>query len=231
LLILTQATDSVVTNFTGTWNSSFGDLRLLETDGYIIGDYANKGVILGKVTGNCASGTFVNGKKMGQFRFMLNAGGKSWKGDWAWHGGNVKSGWTASLSNKSQPSSYSNFSESGKSVAGGLDKSKASDGTYTTQFADLRLVVRDFFMFGDYGNRGIIAARWDGSNYTGVFTNKNFSKKVGWVRFPSSSYPEPPRSGEYKWAGTSKWMPWSVHDSKLGQPNLRNVESSIKCND
>ena len=63
---------SFADEFSGTWETNFGDLRLLETDGVVIGDYGTVGVILGEVMADgCTSGYFTNGKQYGQFSFRL----------------------------------------------------------------------------------------------------------------------------------------------------------------
>ena len=57
---------SFADEFSGTWETNFGDLRLLETDGVVIGDYGTVGVILGEVMADgCTSGYFTNGKQYG----------------------------------------------------------------------------------------------------------------------------------------------------------------------
>ena len=70
--------------FSGTWETNFGDLRLLETDGVVIGDYGTVGVILGEVmVDGCTSGYFTNGKQYGQFSFRL-IGSAELIGRWRW---------------------------------------------------------------------------------------------------------------------------------------------------
>ena len=63
--------------FGGTWDSSFGELKLIQTDNVIIGDYGSVGILLGEVvTPDCLAGVFTNGDQYGQFSFRITEAGR-----------------------------------------------------------------------------------------------------------------------------------------------------------
>jgi hypothetical protein len=63
--------------FGGTWDSSFGELKLIQTDNVVIGDYGSVGILLGEaVTPDCLAGVFTNGAQYGQFSFRISEAGR-----------------------------------------------------------------------------------------------------------------------------------------------------------
>lgn len=104
---------SVIKNdWTGTWGSSFGDLRLIAEDEIIYGDYADLGVIYGTRVhngqgGHTFEGTFVNypENREGVIIFKMNdlATNKSFTGKWTWKSLTNWSAWTGTKKSTQQP--------------------------------------------------------------------------------------------------------------------------------
>lgn len=80
------------TVWTGTWETNEGNLRLVSHQGYIFGDYAERGVILAKAQGSVLRGFFVyddgegniDEDRWGTFLFTLD--GDDFSGKWKWGG-------------------------------------------------------------------------------------------------------------------------------------------------
>ena len=82
--------------FAGTWNSSFGELRLASFgDRYVVGDYADRGVIIGANSNGTLRGFFTNGDRVGEFVFRLVPPDQI-TGTWNWRGSDSKGEWTGS---------------------------------------------------------------------------------------------------------------------------------------
>ena len=98
---------SVIRNdWTGTWNSTYGELRLVSEDESIYGDYANVGVLYGTRVhdgqgGHEFQGTFVNYtlNKQGVIKFKIDDTNlnNSFTGKWKW---TSPSNWTAWIGKK-----------------------------------------------------------------------------------------------------------------------------------
>lgn len=92
--------------WSGTWESSFGSLKLKQTGGAVKGTYPHdKGKITNaQVTGNVLKGrwseapTYSGPSDAGPFEFRLTAGGKSFTGRWSYQGRSGSSEWSGSCS-------------------------------------------------------------------------------------------------------------------------------------
>ena len=92
-------------NFTGTWNTPFGDVRLIHEDQFVYGDYSSIGIIDAIQTGYTINGKFTNNGKVGEFYFKLASDNKSFTGEWKWQGDTKNQGnWTGTLKSDSYPS-------------------------------------------------------------------------------------------------------------------------------
>lgn len=101
IFTLSKLNKTATTNMQGTWDSDFGELRLLQNGTRVYGDYKNVGKIAGTIKGNLVSGTFTNGSKKGKFRWVLDD--KSFKGKWAWEGQTLGGKWNATLKSSKKP--------------------------------------------------------------------------------------------------------------------------------
>lgn len=101
IFTLTKLNKIATTNMQGTWDSDFGELRLLQNGTRVYGDYKNVGKIVATMKGNLVSGTFTNGNQSGIFKWILSD--KSFTGTWAWKGQPLKPSWNATLKSKAKP--------------------------------------------------------------------------------------------------------------------------------
>lgn len=92
-------------NFTGTWVTPHGDLRLVHKNRIVYGDYDSKGIIDAIQTGSSISGKFSNAGKVGELYLELASDNKSFSGKWKWQGDkNYQGNWTGTLKSNSYPS-------------------------------------------------------------------------------------------------------------------------------
>lgn len=92
-------------NFTGTWNTSFGEVKLIQEGQIVYGDYSSIGIIDAIQTGYTINGKFTNNGKVGEFYFKLALDNKSFTGEWKWQGDSKNQGnWTGTLKSDSFPS-------------------------------------------------------------------------------------------------------------------------------
>lgn len=98
--LLLQAQD-----YSGTWNTNFGELRLIHEGNKIYGDYKEVGIIDAAMGGDkIIRGDFTNNGKLGQFTFTMSADGKSFTGKWWWFDTPQQKGdWTGSRKYDSWP--------------------------------------------------------------------------------------------------------------------------------
>lgn len=89
-------------SLTGTWNSTFGELRLLQVGNTVVGDYANLGVIEATLENNTLKGRFTNKKNEGEFEWQVK--GSSFTGKWWWMASpNKKGPWNGNLTTGDKP--------------------------------------------------------------------------------------------------------------------------------
>ena len=72
----------------GSWYTNHGELRLIQTGDRVYGDYADRGMIEGRVSpdGGILRGAFnrLDGS-WGLFQFELSGSGDAWEGKWSWN--------------------------------------------------------------------------------------------------------------------------------------------------
>ncbi|MDF0600437.1 hypothetical protein P1J78_06825 [Psychromarinibacter sp. C21-152] len=199
--------------FEGRWNTNHGELRLHQVRrdpaSYIIGDYANRGIIVGLVSpdGQCAHGVFTNGAESGGFQFVLDQGGE-FSGLWAWHGEPPAGEWTGTRVGDA-PRQLSGFTRGGGTLQV-IDQPRAiMSGLYDSRHGTLDLASRDLFLWGAYADKGIIAGQWDGNGFVGQFTNDG---RVGWFDFDVLSKTGTVRGGQWGWHGEGKRGAWTPSD-------------------
>lgn len=97
-------------NWTGSWSSNYGELRLIQEGSRIYGDYAKRGYFEGRVSadGNRIRGTFqYNSKRSKNGYIEFKRTGDSFTGGWNWRkDGPVsadKGNWSGSLKSKKTP--------------------------------------------------------------------------------------------------------------------------------
>lgn len=211
--------------YTGKWDTNFGQLKLYQVKDYVIGDYADNGVMLGNLSGKCLSGVFTNGDQTGIFRFHLT-GDNKFKGQWAWHGEKLSGKWKGTRTAETV-SSFQNFDRDGKSIQKSENQRKVYDGIYQSEYGKLELISRDRFLIGDYGSKGIIAGMWTDNGFEGVFTNKD---RAGWFDWEFFSKSGNFREGSWGWIGEGRQGNWSMNGVNSKTPRLENMTHPVSCN-
>lgn len=229
MLSVSICTAGYASDFSGTWSSSFGELRLHQTDRVIIGDYADLGVLFGEVQGDsCASGVFTNAGRSGEFSFRIVGEGEI-LGRYRWTGGGGSQPWNASRVTAGVPSEFKNFTRSGGSTLHINNDNQTFSGTYGSSHGELRLRDSDLFLYGDYADVGIIAARWNGLKYEGIFTNRTLNgNQVGWLAWDADVLARNLSGGS--WAiiegGGGQWP---ISDFQPGSAEFQNVSIDGAC--
>ena len=103
LLTLVASLSLTAQSWTGTWQTSYGELRLVQDGKQVYGDYGNKGPIAATfdpVTQEL-SGTFKNNGQEGHLTLFLN--GSSFRGRWGWKGKSAAGNWNGSRSSAARP--------------------------------------------------------------------------------------------------------------------------------
>jgi len=183
----------VPTDFTGTWNTEHGALNLVQyiigNDRFVIGDYAGRGIIVGRVYGSCASGVFTNESQNahGQFRFNFDAFGEL-DGDWVWDGNNSIGSWDGSFADASV-GPMRNFADGASfpvSTGLGVNSQSGLWAMNNLRVGQMHSMVVNDIWVGDLNPDGFLAALSnDGVNYYGVMvdhgtpTNVSFSMDAG----------------------------------------------------
>ena len=171
--------------FGGTWDSSFGELKLIQTDNVVIGDYGSVGILLGEVvTSDCIAGVFTNGGQYGQFSFRITEVGRV-SGVYRFGEAGAGQSWDGTQTSALIPATFANFNANKVDMPHISNNNATLNGTWQTEHGDLRLRHADLFLFGDYADRGVIATRWDGTQFQGIFTNSGLAQgnQVGWATF------------------------------------------------
>lgn len=91
--------------FDGTYDTNFGPVAMLARDLFLIGDYADRGVLIGMWDGNSFVGKFTNNGRVGWFDLaFLSRTGSFRDGKWGWIEGGGDGSWNFSRIDKTTPS-------------------------------------------------------------------------------------------------------------------------------
>jgi hypothetical protein len=212
-------------DFGGVWDTNFGELRLHQIGDYVIGDYADNGVMVGKASGTCVAGVFTNGERNGLFRFDASGGSGQFEGQWAWHGDDLGGTWNGTRTADSA-TQLQNFTRDGSATQVIDNERTVYDGTYDSPHGEIELLARDLFLVGDYAGKGVIAGMWDGNSYVGRFTNGD---RTGWFDFAFFSKNGSFRSGQWGWIGSSGGGDWSLSERSPQTPTPDNMLDDVSC--
>lgn len=110
-------------DWTGTWNSTYGELRLHQVDNQVFGDYANVGVLYGGVSVDASGNRFIEGtfenystRKNGVFKFRFDpSNSEKFIGEWTFNSPTSWSNWTGNRISKSKPALRSFYRVTGRS--------------------------------------------------------------------------------------------------------------------
>lgn len=218
VLVLVLAASAHAYTWRGTWSSTHGELRIVSIGSLVVGDYADRGTLVGQVSGDRLTGVFTNGGRAGRFDWRHDRDG-AFSGTWHWVGETASGAWTGRQASTESPA-VTNFSRDGRalrSIANGRD---VFDGTYGGTFGTVRLRSRDLVLVGDYGDTGTLAGMWDGSGFVGVFTN---GARAGWFDWRFLSRTGAFRSGQWGWAGQAASGEWSLTRTDASAPRLTSL--------
>lgn len=206
----------------GTWNSTYGPLRLVQSGHRVYGDYGDRGPIEGTLSNGTLTGTFKNGSRSGRLEFHLDGEGR-FTGKWAWDDTPPSSAWTGDRSSESLPSLKFHNTLNGT-------PSRVWEGSWNTRFGTVKLVQQGNRVLGDYRDLGPIEAIYTPANrrLKGTFHNngkpgtfywelaadeQSFTGKWAWGTHPPND----------NWTGkkTSSATPTDLQFVKHGQPVIQ----------
>lgn len=204
----------------GVWDTEHGPLRLHSFGDYVIGDYADRGIIVGAYysgpRGLHVHGVFTNGAKAGTFDWRMR--GAFLDGTWRFVDGSGRGEWVGNLARPGMPGQMHNFTRSGRTSMITRNPRTEVDGTYDSPFGRLDLTGRDLMLVGGYADKGVIAAQWVSNGYEGVFTN---GTRAGWMRWPFLSRDMTPTEtiaggSEWGWHGQGSSGSWPIQRISQG---------------
>ncbi|MCH7400803.1 hypothetical protein ACFOUP_12550 [Belliella kenyensis] len=110
-------------DWTGTWTSTNGDLRLQQVDNLVFGDYANVGVLYGGISVDASGKRFIEGtfenysiRKTGVFKFRFDPNDpEKFIGEWTFNSPTKWESWTGKRMNKTKPTLKSFYRVTGRS--------------------------------------------------------------------------------------------------------------------
>lgn len=218
-LLLLLACPVLAQNWQGTWSSSFGELRLHEAGPYVIGEYGNQGVLVGRKRFDLVQGVFTDfGRtKAGTFTFK-DEGGK-FVGSRRFGAQAPLGDWNGRRLRKDSPP-LRVYSRSRKTFTPITNNRKIVDGTYNSSFGPIRLQTINNFLVGDYGSKGILVGVWEGNKYVGQFTN---GTRPGWFEFEFLSRDGSFRAGRWGWLGDNKVGTWNLNRVSTTTPTIANL--------
>jgi len=217
-------TPDAYVDFTGRWDTDFGELRLHQIKDYVIGDYADKGVILAKIEGNCLRGVFTNDERNGIISFSLKSD-DTFEGSWGWHGEEADNIWKGRRTSENV-NTLTNLGRNNDKIRTKNDDRDVYDGIYNSQQGILKLMSRDMFLIGDYAEKGIIAGMWNGSGFEGIFTNGEDTGRFNWIFFSKSGKF---REGSWTWIGKNGGGSWSMEKESNRLPKINNMTNEVSC--
>jgi len=189
----------------GRWDTQHGELRLKEVGEFVVGDYADRGVLLGRVRNGCLSGIFTNGARNGVFRFKVT-GEDRFEGQWAWHGQEPNKSWNGRRT-APEPGAFRNFTRGGQTIRSMANQRNVFDGIYDSNHGQLALWARDLFVIGNYADKGMLVGMWDGNSFVGRFTNGG---RTGWFDLAFLSKTGSFRNGQWGWLESSQGGNWDL---------------------
>lgn len=202
----------------GTWSTTHGELRIVSIGAFVVGDYADRGTLVGQLSGRTLTGTFTNGGRAGTFTFRSDGTG-AFSGSWGWAGEAESGSWNGTRTATESPA-LTNFSRDGRALRSLSNSRDVYNGTYDGTFGEVRLRSADLVLVGDYGDLGVMAGMWDGNGFVGTFTN---GARAGWFDFEFLSRTGDFRAGQWGWAGGPSQGAWTLRKTDASTPSIRNL--------
>lgn len=188
-------------NWTGTWSSSYGDLRLIQKGQTVNGDYANNGTIEGTLGADCAlDGSFDNVRQSSSGTIAFTLDGDRFNGVWGYDGQAQTSKWGGTRRSNAQPELVNrNMSES----------ACVWTGTWSSSIGDLKLVQNGNQVSGQHRTKGQVSGTVDDCRLRGTIespsdeTARDFSIAKGARRFDGTwSWQDSSNFRTNVWGGT-----------------------------
>ena len=218
LLFALAAPAALAMSWGGTWSTDHGDLRIVSIGAFVVGDYADRGTLVGQVSGSRLTGAFTNGGRAGRFEFDRDGEGR-FSGTWWWIGETGSASWNGTQTDRREPA-LTNFARDGRVLRSQRNNRRDYNGTYESRFGTLRLRHSDLVLVGDYGDKGVLAGVWDGNGFVGTFTNGG---RAGWFDFEFLSRTASFRSGRWGWADETSQGDWALRKTDSATPPIRNL--------
>lgn len=158
-------------DFSGTWQSRYGTLNLVQRGDHVVGDYAGRGIIVGTVRGQCLSAHFTNTDAVGYVR-LTKDGISSFTGQWRWASRNNLDDWTGSRTGPAA-STMNNFLTGNGTSSYVSSQARDFEGVYVSGSDRVEMKAEDGVLLGDYIGRGFIAGVWNGNGYEGYIQDGN----------------------------------------------------------
>ena len=119
-------------NWEGTWNTQFGQLRLVDLGDYVVGDYSKHGIIIGKKNFDLLQGVFTNSQnqRSGHFTFQSQPSNR-FRGSYKWEGSNKLTDWTGQKTSNTV-TALRNFTLDGKAIPVSQNYRSDYDGVYNS---------------------------------------------------------------------------------------------------
>lgn len=219
--ILISTTGIAHANWTGTWETNYGDLRLIQQGERVYGDYANRGYFEGRVSqdGKRLRGTFQYTRQRsrnGYIEFVRNK--DRFKGGWNWADDGpvsyTRGNWSGQLASDSAPAltyavgrdNYWADFWTGKGARAsewafeGVTPSRVVygkgdpayglsgdewQGTFDTNYGEIRLIQQGRRVFGEYAKRGYFegCVHDGGKSMRGTFQYFSPRRNHGFIEF------------------------------------------------
>ena len=124
-------------SWTGTWDSSWGEMKLTQNGSKVTGTYTHDGgSISGTVSGNTLTGTWTEPGQRGRIKFVMSSDGKSFSGGWSYNDADPgDSGWNATR--KTAVTTIDSTAKASASLSDVKWNSSAKKLTFTIKFANV----------------------------------------------------------------------------------------------
>lgn len=213
-------------DWTGTWSSSYGDLRLIQKGQTVSGDYANNGTIEGTLGADCAlDGRFDNVRQSSSGTIAFTLDGDRFNGIWGYDGQAQTRKWGGTRRSNVQPELVNrNMSES----------ACVWTGTWSSSIGDLKLVQNGNQVSGQHRTNGLVSGTVDDCRLRGTIENpsdetaRDFSIAKGARRFDGTwSWQDSSNFRTNVWGGTlrSAEAPLVSRPSSSEESNIEEGEA------
>jgi len=204
-------------NWTGTWDTSSGEVRLVQIGDKVYGDYKNVGVIEGKISGTLLRGHFTNNNKKGTLLWALR-GDSSFEGKWGREYNSPTINWTGNRKSTNKPKLSSSI------INKIVPNANSWQGIWDSDYGELRFAQKDNKVYGDYKNVGYIEGTVVKGILRGIYTNGN---DKGYIEFKrdkglfTGKWGANQKGMSSSWNGTIK----STRKPRINYKNKEKIES------